>query len=83
MREALIRLQKEGTEEDAAYILMQRIFPTVSSTFLLRDGICHKDDAISELGMFGAYLRYITCVSKPFTGEKNYINKDGFFSRDH
>lgn len=65
MREALIRLKKEGNEEDAAYILMQRIFPTVSSTFLLRDGICHKDNAISELGVFGAYLRYITYVSKP------------------
>ncbi|PON85508.1 Glutathione synthase [Trema orientale] len=57
VREALIRMQKEGTEEDAAYILMQRIFPTVSSAFLLRDGICHKDDAVSELGIFGAYLR--------------------------
>lgn len=57
VRETLIRLQKEGKEEDAAYILMQRIFPTVSPTFLLRDGICHKDNAISELGIFGAYLR--------------------------
>ncbi|KAM6577684.1 hypothetical protein CsatB_029521 [Cannabis sativa] len=57
VREALKALQKEGTEEDAAYILMQRIFPTVFSTYLLRDGICHKDDAISELGIYGAYLR--------------------------
>lgn len=57
VKEALIRLQKEGKEEDAAYILMQRIFPTVSPTFLMRDGICHKDNAISELGIFGAYLR--------------------------
>ncbi|XP_062084672.1 glutathione synthetase, chloroplastic [Humulus lupulus] len=57
VREALKALQKEGTEEDAAYILMQRIFPSVFSTFLLRDGICHKDDAISELGIYGAYLR--------------------------
>ncbi|XP_024031458.1 glutathione synthetase, chloroplastic, partial [Morus notabilis] len=57
VREMLTRLQKEGTEEDAAYILMQRIFPTVSSTFLLRNGICHKNDAISELGLYGAYLR--------------------------
>ncbi|GMN25114.1 hypothetical protein TIFTF001_000798 [Ficus carica] len=57
VRETLTKLQKEDTEEDAAYILMQRIFPTVSSTFLLRDGICHKDDAVSELGVYGAYLR--------------------------
>lgn len=64
VRENLLRLQKQGTEEDAAYILMQRIFPTVSPTFLVRDGICHKDHAISELGVYGAYLRYITCALK-------------------
>ncbi|KAJ9682089.1 hypothetical protein PVL29_018126 [Vitis rotundifolia] len=57
VRETLLRLQKEGTEEDAAYILMQRIFPTVSPTFLMREGICHRDHAISELGIYGAYLR--------------------------
>ncbi|GAV63215.1 GSH_synthase domain-containing protein/GSH_synth_ATP domain-containing protein [Cephalotus follicularis] len=57
VRENLLRLQKDKTEEDAAYILMQRIFPTVSPTFLMRDGICHKDHAISELGIYGAYLR--------------------------
>ena len=62
VRETLLRLQKEGTEEDAAYILMQRIFPTVSPTFLMRDGICHRDNAISELGIYGAYLRYV-CVT--------------------
>ncbi|XP_059648559.1 glutathione synthetase, chloroplastic [Cornus florida] len=57
VRENLLRLQKEGTEEDAAYILMQRIFPTASPTYLMRDGICHKENAISELGMYSAYLR--------------------------
>ncbi|CBI34350.3 unnamed protein product, partial [Vitis vinifera] len=57
VRETLLRLQKEGTEEDAAYILMQRIFPNVSPTFLMREGICYKDHAISELGIYGAYLR--------------------------
>ncbi|XVF14723.1 hypothetical protein REPUB_Repub09cG0086200 [Reevesia pubescens] len=57
VKETLLRLQKEGSEEDAAYILMQRIFPTVSPTFLMRDGICHKDHAISELGVYSAYLR--------------------------
>lgn len=57
VRETLLRLQKEGTEEDAAYILMQRIFPTVSPTFLMREGICYRDHAISELGIYGAYLR--------------------------
>ncbi|XP_052302424.1 glutathione synthetase, chloroplastic [Populus trichocarpa] len=57
VRTNLLRLQKEGSEEDAAYILMQRIFPMVSPTFLVREGICHKDHAISELGVYGAYLR--------------------------
>lgn len=57
VRETLLRFQKEGSEENAAYILMQRIFPNVSSTFLMRGGICHKDNAISELGIYGAYLR--------------------------
>ena len=59
MRENLLRLQKEGEEENAAYILMQRIFPKVSNVFLLRDGVYRKDQAISELGVYGAYLRYI------------------------
>ncbi|OMP01138.1 Glutathione synthase, substrate-binding, eukaryotic [Corchorus olitorius] len=57
VKETLLRLQKDGSEEDAAYILMQRIFPTVTPTFLMRDGICHKDHAISELGVYGTYLR--------------------------
>ncbi|KAL9393192.1 hypothetical protein Peur_012477 [Populus x canadensis] len=57
VRTNLVRLQKEGTQEDAAYILMQRIFPSVSPTFLVCEGICHKDHAISELGVYGAYLR--------------------------
>ncbi|XP_048127676.1 glutathione synthetase, chloroplastic isoform X2 [Rhodamnia argentea] len=57
VRETLLRLQREGTEEDAAYILMQRIFPTISPTTLIRDGICYKDHAVSELGVYGAYLR--------------------------
>ncbi|XP_022159486.1 glutathione synthetase, chloroplastic [Momordica charantia] len=57
VRKALLRLQKEGNEEDAAYILMQRIFPSVFPTIFVRDGIYHKDHAISELGIFGAYLR--------------------------
>ncbi|CAN8255708.1 unnamed protein product [Cochlearia groenlandica] len=57
VRENLVRLQKEGDEENAAYILMQRIFPKVSNMFLVREGVYHKDEAISELGVYGAYLR--------------------------
>ncbi|OAY42222.1 glutathione synthetase, chloroplastic isoform X1 [Manihot esculenta] len=57
VKENLRRLQRERTEENAAYILMQRIFPIVSPVFLVRNGICHKDHAVSELGVYGAYLR--------------------------
>ena len=45
-------------------LLMQRIFPNVSPTFLMREGICYKDHAISELGIYGAYLRYLLSYNK-------------------
>ncbi|KAL3838154.1 hypothetical protein ACJIZ3_022745 [Penstemon smallii] len=54
---ALQRMEKEGMEEDAAYILMQRIFPTVSPAILMREGISHADHVISELGVYATYLR--------------------------
>ncbi|KAF8387978.1 hypothetical protein HHK36_026644 [Tetracentron sinense] len=57
VRETLLKLQKEGSEGLAVYILMQRIFPIVSPAFLVRDGIYHQDHAISELGIYSAYLR--------------------------
>ncbi|GAB2277515.1 Glutathione synthetase [Dionaea muscipula] len=57
VRETLLKFHGETTEEDAAYILMQRIFPTVSPAFLIREGVCYKDHAISELGVYSAYLR--------------------------
>ncbi|XP_071735471.1 glutathione synthetase, chloroplastic [Rutidosis leptorrhynchoides] len=57
VKDSLLRLQKEGSEEEAAYILMQRIFPTAFPTILVREGICYKEHAISELGIFSAYLR--------------------------
>ncbi|RDX70912.1 Glutathione synthetase, chloroplastic, partial [Mucuna pruriens] len=57
VRETLLKLQKENSQEDAAYILMQRIFPTTSAAILMRNGCWHKDRAISELGIFGTYLR--------------------------
>lgn len=59
VRETLQKLQKSGSQEDAAYILMQRIFPAISATVLMRNGCWSKHHAISELGIFGTYLRYI------------------------
>lgn len=57
VRDTLIKLQKTGSQEDAAYILMQRIFPNTSAAVLMRNGCWHKDHAVSELGIFGTYLR--------------------------
>lgn len=57
LRETLVRLRKDGGNELAAYILMQRIFPTASPCYLVREGTCAKENAVSEFGIFGAYLR--------------------------
>ncbi|KAK1302001.1 hypothetical protein QJS10_CPB12g01485 [Acorus calamus] len=57
IRETLTRLTIEGGEGLSAYILMQRIFPTSYLSYLVREGICHHDYAVSELGIYGAYLR--------------------------
>ncbi|KAL6570014.1 Glutathione synthetase [Orobanche minor] len=57
VRIALQEMQKKGTEEDAAYILMQRIFPTISPAILMREGISHKEQVLSELGIYSTYLR--------------------------
>ena len=62
VRESLLKLQQAGSEENAAYILMQRIFPANSRTYITRNGYCQKDQTISELGIFGAYLRYSACL---------------------
>ncbi|RLN29822.1 glutathione synthetase, chloroplastic-like isoform X1 [Panicum miliaceum] len=57
LRETLTRLQREEGDSLAAYILMQRIFPKASLAYLVRGGICHEGLVISELGIYGAYLR--------------------------
>ncbi|GJN34886.1 hypothetical protein PR202_gb23588 [Eleusine coracana subsp. coracana] len=57
LRETLIKLQKEGGDAPAAYILMQRIFPKACCSYLVvRGGVCHEGLAISELGIYGALL---------------------------
>lgn len=57
LRETLIRLRKDRSNEIAAYILMQRIFPPASLSYLVREGTLVRDNAVSEFGIFGAYLR--------------------------
>ncbi|TVU49990.1 hypothetical protein EJB05_01339 [Eragrostis curvula] len=57
LRETLNRLQTQGGDARAAYILMQRIFPKACLANLVRGGVCHEGLAISELGIYGSYLR--------------------------
>ncbi|KAE9593667.1 putative glutathione synthase [Lupinus albus] len=57
VRETLQNLQKAGSQEDAAYILMQRLFPKISAAILIQNGSLHKENTISELGIYSTYLR--------------------------
>ena len=41
----------------SAYILMQRIFPPVNTTLCLRAGEMVELETLSELGIYGGYLR--------------------------
>lgn len=45
-----------GPDELAAYILMQRIFPTTAPAIFVRGGKHAVADAISELGVYTTYL---------------------------
>lgn len=60
MRNTLLKLQEAGSQEDAAYILMQRIFPATSPAILVRNGDWDTGHVITEVGIFGTYLRYIS-----------------------
>jgi glutathione synthetase len=53
----LSKLRAAGGHGLAAYILMQRIFPAVHTSYLLRGGSWSQKKTISELGIYGAYLR--------------------------
>jgi glutathione synthase len=53
--ELAARLQQGGGL--AAYILMQRILPPPQRSLLVRLGACHEDETLSELGIYGTFLR--------------------------
>jgi glutathione synthetase len=53
IREALLKM---SVAERSAFILMQRIFPPVQRSVMLRRGGITVGDAISELGVFSAVL---------------------------
>ena len=54
----LPKLKKNDANGHATYILMQRIFPPIHLSYLVRGGIYQQGEALSELGIFGAYLWY-------------------------
>jgi len=58
--------QDESGAGLAAYILMQRIFPALNKSYLIRDGVWRTEKTISELGIFSTYLR---------NGNKEILNK--------
>lgn len=60
MATSLSKLRAEGGDGLAAYILMQRIFPAVHTCYLVRGGAWSARQTISELGIFGAYLRSVS-----------------------
>ena len=41
----------------AEFILMQRIFPPRHLSLLVRGGVCLEGVTVSELGVYGTYLR--------------------------
>ncbi|MCO5548133.1 hypothetical protein L7F22_001591 [Adiantum nelumboides] len=49
----------EGNTADSfdAYILMQRIFPPIHTTYFVRNGELITQNAVSELGIFSTYVR--------------------------
>lgn len=56
-------LRTGGKDKLASYILMQRINPPVhEDTALVRCGDCVHEDTVSELGVFGVYLKVLDDV---------------------
>lgn len=58
----LFRVLQEvkGSTERTAYILMDKIHPAPSQNILLRrDASLKVSNCLSELGVFGAYVRYV------------------------
>ncbi|KAG2438087.1 hypothetical protein HXX76_005696 [Chlamydomonas incerta] len=54
-------LQKGG-EELSAYILMQRILPPVNRSVLVRNGQWQEAETLSELGIYGTFVRHNAAV---------------------
>jgi len=55
----------QGDEGLAAYILMQRIRPPPQRSILVRRGAWAEADSLSELGVYGTFLRKVRRISWP------------------
>jgi glutathione synthetase len=50
------QLNKLSTQEQASFILMERIFPEAQDTVLAKVGVLTHGKGISELGVFGQFI---------------------------
>ncbi|CAG9463273.1 unnamed protein product [Pedinophyceae sp. YPF-701] len=51
------KVLRAGGRKLGAYILMERIRPPVNKTLFLREGVWAEGDSLSEVGVYGAYVR--------------------------
>ena len=63
-----LRARLEQGGDLSEYILMQRILPPAHQTLTVREGDVKKIETLSELGIYGSYLR---------VGDEVVINKHG------
>jgi glutathione synthase len=55
--EELVAKLKEGGRQLASYILMHRIKPARNTSVLVRQGRHSTEETLSELGIYGVFLR--------------------------
>ena len=53
----LVQTLKAGGKKLASYILMQRIRPPVQTSICVRKGKHVEEDCVSELGVYGAFVK--------------------------
>ncbi|KAG2487617.1 hypothetical protein HYH03_013756 [Edaphochlamys debaryana] len=56
--EELRQRLREGGEGLSAFILMQRILPPTNQSVLVRNGQWQQSDTLSELGIYGTFVRH-------------------------
>jgi glutathione synthase len=51
-----------SVKERSGYILMDRILPPPFKNVLVRNGEMAEADVVSELGVYGIFIRYARCI---------------------